>query len=147
MPAYAGLAALLVAAFVWVWWRSRRVVGAWRDDALWALACLVAVLVATHVYGHDLPVLLFPSWLVAARALSGAWGARRARGWLALLWAGYAWALNFAFVPSAGLTIVPTVLLLLAAIALLGRELAGGAAGPLGAARETAAGDSRALPV
>ncbi|HET8629343.1 MAG TPA: glycosyltransferase family 87 protein [Thermomicrobiales bacterium] len=146
-PAYAGLAALLVALFVWIWSRSRARLGQWRDDALWALACLVAVLVATHVYGHDLPVLLLPAWLVAARALSGAWGARRARGWLALLWAGYAWALNFAFVPSAGLTIVPTVLLLLAAIALLGRELAGGAGGLLGATRAATAGDADALPV
>lgn len=143
-PAYAGLAALLVALFVWVWWRSRAARGAGRDDALWALACLVAVLVATHVYMHDLPVLLLPAWIVAARALSGVWGARVARGWLALLWAGYGWALNFAFVPSPGLTIVPTVLLLLAAIALLGRELAGGGAR---LRREAAAGDSYALPV
>ena len=113
----------------WAWWRAR---GALRDgtwsisaDLLWALACLLAVLVAPHLYTHDLTTLALPAWIIVARLIVGARGRAAAFGWSALIWSVYLLGFLLPTVadrwPAA--PVVPTVILFALAAGLLIREI------------------------
>lgn len=120
-----------VLALLWAWWRARREVAGpiWgeKSDQLWALACLIAVLVAPHLYMHDLTSLALPAWIIVAGLVAGTWRGAHAYLWLAILWAVY--ALGF-LVPSIAdrwpaAPVVPTVLLIALAAALLTWQIGG----------------------
>ena len=84
-PLFAGLSAGSLALLGWAWWRSRgggpapARLGESREDLLWALAGLVAILTAVHLLAHDLTLLIFPASIAGARATAGNWSGRRAR--------------------------------------------------------------------
>jgi hypothetical protein len=123
----------LVAAVVLLgaWWRARSEVtgAAWgeQSDLLWALGCLLAVLVAPHLYMADLTSLALPVWIVVAGLASGAWRGPLARLWLGILWAIY--MVGFLLPTIAGewpaAPVVPAVLLFAIAAALLAWRIAG----------------------
>jgi len=114
---------LLVGA--WWWSRADGELWAGQQDVLWSLACLVAILIAPHLYIHDLVLLILPAWLIVAR--SGTLPARSvaARSWSAALWCGYALAFSSLFraedLPA--LPVVPGLLLLLAMMIALLRQV------------------------
>lgn len=118
-PLFALLSVLTIGAFLLVWWRSRHA-GPAASEAVWALALLVAVLIAPHLNPHDLSVLIVPSWIVTSRVVAGAWGVAAAPLWFGLLWAGF-WAAPLALsqerVPA--ISVVPSVLLLVVMAGLL----------------------------
>ena len=132
-PVFVGLSALSIGLVVWAWWRVRdrraqttpSSQAAERRDLLWSLAGIVAVLDATHLNPHDLTLLLFPAWLVAAHVLSGRWERATSRLWLWLLWTIFALA-PLTLIPRVGVIAVP--LLLAVAIGLLVRRIAAPAA-------------------
>jgi hypothetical protein len=82
------LALATVAALLAIGWRSLRRTPAQGDTATsartaplpWAAGCLVAVLVTPHLYVHDLALLIFPGWLVAAELSHRRWSWQP--GWL-----------------------------------------------------------------
>lgn len=83
------LSAATVGALVWAWWRLRVSNDDQANDILWALAVPVAILVAPHLYIHDLTILILPAWL-AVRLIAGrVWSGWPGHAWLALLWLGY----------------------------------------------------------
>jgi hypothetical protein len=97
-------------------------------DLVWALAGVVAVLTSLYLNPQDLTLLVFPAWILGAYATLGLWGTGLSRLWLVLLWAGYGlaplsqyWSANGA---APALAIVPTVVLLAVAIALLAWQAA-----------------------
>ncbi|MFN8514600.1 MAG: glycosyltransferase family 87 protein [Chloroflexia bacterium] len=75
-PAVTLLTALSVALLAWAWWRQRPnfhqpppSIGGPRialTDLLWALATIVTILIAHHLYIHDLTLLIFPAWLLSS---------------------------------------------------------------------------------
>ncbi|MFN8541978.1 MAG: glycosyltransferase family 87 protein, partial [Thermomicrobiales bacterium] len=91
-PAVTLLTALSVALLAWAWWRQRPnfhqpppSIGGPRialTDLLWALATIVTILIAHHLYIHDLTLLIFPAWLMVAGATATGWP--HPRLWLAL---------------------------------------------------------------
>lgn len=93
LPLEVGLGIITVGLLLLAWWRSRGLAPAHEEgaatDLLWALGCIVALLVSPHLGPHDHTVLLFPLWIVAAYLLSGRWTGWVARSWLILLWACY----------------------------------------------------------
>lgn len=97
-----------------------------RQDVLWSLTCLVAVLIAPHLYIHDLVILILPAWLIVARSLPVISRSIAARIWICALWGGYLLAFSSLFraevVPA--LPVVPGLLMLIAMmIALLWQAL------------------------
>ncbi|HEX8230355.1 MAG TPA: glycosyltransferase family 87 protein [Chloroflexia bacterium] len=84
-------------------------------DMLWAVTGIVAVLTSLHLNPHDLVLLIFPAWIVAAHALSGAFG-RASRAGLVALWLGYALMAVTSFLQAApairGIGVVLNVLLM-----------------------------------
>jgi hypothetical protein len=94
-PLFIALSALSVGLLVYAWWvnRSDRAqhldLAHERDDLLWSLVGIVAVLTSLHLNPHDLTLLIFPAWILAAYAVSGKWGQRTSRIWLSIIWAGY----------------------------------------------------------
>lgn len=92
-PAVTLLTALSVALLAWAWWRQRPAShqpssggpGGPRialTDPLWALATIVTILIAHHLYIHDLTLLIFPAWLLVSGATATGWP--HPRLWLAL---------------------------------------------------------------
>ncbi|HEY8599493.1 MAG TPA: glycosyltransferase family 87 protein [Thermomicrobiales bacterium] len=132
----------------WAWWRARGVLRAetWgvSADLLWALACLLAVLVAPHLYTHDLTTLALPAWIIVARLIVGARDRAAAVRWSALLWSVYLLGFLLPTVadrwPAA--PVVPTVILFAVAAVLLIRQI-DGVAGVLPRRDTPAADDSR----
>ena len=150
MPLEVVLGAATIGLFLLACWRSRHLVateeasgdrGTPATDLVWALACVVAVLVPPHLGPHDHTLLLFPLWIVSAHLLSGRWPEGQARLWLALLWGNYLLGpLNlFIGLPTSAAT-VANVLILVAAAAFLTWQL-GASAGhvnvPRGLVRES----------
>lgn len=139
-PFFLLMSLLSVALVAWAWWRSRgqsaQETGASgkpagyspRYDLLWALCGIVAVVTSLHLNPHDLTLLIFPAWVVAAYATSGRWNKRISQLWLSLLWVAYL-LIPVTFYGDAanvapGLAVVPDVLLLALAALLLARQLA-----------------------
>jgi len=131
-PLALGVTVLTVASLgllVGAWWGSRGGEGegrAMRQESLWSLTCLVAVLIAPHLYIHDLVILILPAWLIVARVLPVLAGSVTARIWLVALWCGYALAFSALFraEDTPALPVVPGLLLLIAMmIALLWQTL------------------------
>lgn len=79
--AVVALSALSLALLVGCWWRTRA--APTPRDPVWALAIVSSLLIAHHLYNHDLTLLIFPAWLIVAGATRGGWP--RARLWLALV--------------------------------------------------------------
>nr|MBF6613933.1 DUF2029 domain-containing protein [Chloroflexota bacterium] len=146
-PFFLIMSLLSVALVVWAWWRSRgqsvQETGApGRSacyspgyDLLWALCGIIAVVTSLHLNPHDLTLLIFPAWVMAAYATSGRWNKRVSQLWLSILWVAYL-LIPVTFYGDAanvapGLAVVPDVLLLALAALLLARQLAS----PLQAAR------------
>ncbi|MEA2573435.1 MAG: hypothetical protein QOH93_733, partial [Chloroflexia bacterium] len=97
-PVFLVLTLLSVGVLVWLWFKTRSTgtaaveIPADRSasfDMIWAVVGIMAVLTSVHLNPHDLVLLIFPAWIVASYALSGALGAD-SRRWLAVLWLGYA---------------------------------------------------------
>ena len=69
-PLVVGLSLATIGALVWVGWRARLVLRApsWdvRTDLYWAFGILLAILVAPHLYLHDLTALVIPVWIVVS---------------------------------------------------------------------------------
>ena len=109
-PSVTLLTLLAFGGLLWAWWRARGELrgAAWGEsaDLLWALACLLAVLVAPHLYTHDLTTLALPAWIIVARLIVGA----RERA-VALRWS--------------AAPVVPTVSLFALAAVLLIRQIGG----------------------
>ncbi len=87
-------------ALVWAWWRSRAATGDDADRAnelLWALAVPAAILIAPHLYIHDLTLLALSAWLVLHQIAAGVWRGRQRYAWYALLWVGYFLAFSSLF--------------------------------------------------
>jgi hypothetical protein len=147
-PSVTVLTLLAFGGLGWAWWRAR---GALRHDnwgvsadLLWALACLLAVLVAPHLYTHDLTTLALPAWIIVARLIVGAREQAVAFRWSALLWSVYLLGFLLPTVadrwPAA--PVVPTVILFAVAAVLLIRQI-GGVAWVLPYRDTPAADDSR----
>lgn len=142
VPFMALVSSILVGLLLWCCWRvsvvSRTPLSTARTrklqlDLLWALTSLVAVLVPLHLGPHDLTLLLFPAWILASYLASGIWAKPLSTTWLALLWSAYAVALLIPFdMETPGLVVVPSVLLLLAAVVTLFWQI-----GQVGAAPRT----------
>ena len=116
----AGLTAASLGALLWVWWRG----AAARSgvaDLLWALACVIAILAAPHLYIHDLTLLIFPAWIVVWWLQAHGWPRPLTQVWLAIIWGGFAFMQIFPFRSEAFLWLptVPDTLLIVAATALL----------------------------
>ena len=128
-PAFLLLSVASAALLVWAWWRSHAeyrvpdidhstlgtrysVLG---TDLLLALAGLLAVLTSLHLNPHDLTLLIFPAWIIAAYATSVVWDARRSALWLGILWTGY--VMTSLGDPTA--LVIPSVLLMTLAAAML----------------------------
>ncbi len=100
-PIFLLLTLLSLGLLVWLWLRTREASTSTVEahatsatsqpsfDMLWAVAGIVAVLTSLHLNPHDLVLLIFPAWIVAAYALSGAFGTASRAG-LAALWLAYA---------------------------------------------------------
>ena len=84
---------------------------------------MIAVLTSPHLNPHDLTLLIFPGWIIAAYAVRGNWNGRLSAIWLALLWLGYV-------LPSLGdpgALVIPSVVLMAVVTMMLavpGREQA-----------------------
>lgn len=134
-PALVALTVAALAVLFWAWrrLRPRSATDSWgrEHELLWALVVPIAVLVAPHLYIHDLALLILPAWIVVAR-LSAMGEQRRTRIWLTLLWLGYALTLASLFraedVPA--FPTVPGVLLIAAMAGLLIQEIGTQAARP-----------------
>lgn len=78
-----------LAALLWVGWRARLAfrAPAWdmRTDLYWACAIFLAILVAPHLYLHDLTALVLPAWIIVASLRADIWPDGCARVWPALL--------------------------------------------------------------
>ena len=125
-PIVAGLSYVTIAALIWVGWRACLLLHTpiWnvRTDLFWAFAVLLAILVAPHLYLHDLTALVIPAWIVVATLPTGLWPVALTRLWPVLFWAISAVSLPVHLTGNrwpAGL-IVFTALLCLCAAALLG---------------------------
>jgi hypothetical protein len=125
-PLYVLLVAATLGLLGLVWWRVRHVVLARPEpaagspdldgqgaqlrpafDMFWALVGLAAVLVSPHLNPHDLTLLIFPAWIIAAYVINGRTLAVPANRWLTLLGA-------YFLLLSVGLSVLgdlPTVLL------------------------------------
>ncbi|MDQ3705577.1 MAG: DUF2029 domain-containing protein [Chloroflexota bacterium] len=97
-PIFLLLTLLSLGLLVWLWLRARgaststaeaHATGQASFDMLWAVAGIVAVLTSLHLNPHDLVLLIFPAWIVATYALSGAFGVASRVG-LVALWLAYA---------------------------------------------------------
>lgn len=138
-PSFLLLTLLSSALLVWVWYRTRgngngnapatqsaqAIALVLSYDLLWAVAGVIAVLTSLHLNPHDLMLLLFPAWIVAAYAFSRLWAARASVLWMAILWAGY--LLYQATMPLAAnlgnwVVVVPSVLFMAFAAILLSRQ-------------------------
>lgn len=90
IPIVAGLSLATIVALAWVAWRARPLLRApvWdmRMDLFWAFAVLLAILVAPHLYLHDLTALVIPAWIVVATLHAGLWPIALARSWPVLFW-------------------------------------------------------------
>ncbi len=128
-PSVTVLTCLTFGGLGWAWWRARDELraGSWgvSADLLWALACLLAVLVSPHLYMHDLTTLALPAWIIVARLIVGARERAAARRWSVLLWSVY--LLGFLLPTIAdrwpAAPVVPTVTLFALAAGLLIREI------------------------
>ena len=122
-PGVAVLSLASLGLLLRAWWGARGgiEVRALRHDALWSLTCLVAILIAPHLYIHDLVLLILPAWLIVARALPALARSHAARLWLVALWCGYGLAFSALFraeeIPA--LPVVPLLFLLIAMLAAL----------------------------
>jgi hypothetical protein len=100
------------------------------DDLFWALTGILAVVTSIHLNPHDLALLIFPAWILAAYAVSGALGTGQSRLFLYIMWAAYVLIpLTLYLGLSAGypgLVVVPNVLLMSSAVLLLARQLHAG---------------------
>ena len=80
------LAGLTIALIVGGWWRGRGASAAPArgiGDPLWALTVVGTLLIAHHLYIHDLTLLVLPAWLIIAGATAGGWP--QPRLWIALV--------------------------------------------------------------
>lgn len=124
-PLIGALTLASLGLLLWVCWRHRAALGEQREgaasDLTWALACLIAILAAPHLYIHDLTLLIFPAWVIVHRLRAEGWPRPLATIWLALLWAGFVLPLGFMFRSEAYLFFptVPTTLLIVAGAGLL----------------------------
>ena len=96
-PLYLALSLASAGLVAWTWWRLRAAANpsATGDDSqrellLWALVGLLAVPTSLHLNPHDLTLLIFPAWLVAAYALRAGTEKPVSVLLLGLLWADYA---------------------------------------------------------
>jgi hypothetical protein len=100
------------------------------EDLFWALTGVLAVVTSLHLNPHDLTLLIFPAWILGVYAVSGSPGKGQSRLWLYIIWAAYALIpLTLYLGLSArypGVVVVPDVLLMSLAVALLARQLQGG---------------------
>jgi hypothetical protein len=124
-PVVASLTVISLIALLWVWWRARGDVGVGESGGMaghtWAAGCVAAVLIAPHLYIHDLLLLAFPAWIIVSRIASGVYGAPLSRLWLVLLWFIYLFTLLFQLIADLwpAVPVVPTILLIAAAAAVL----------------------------
>lgn len=56
-----------------------------------------AILIAPHLYIHDLTLLALSAWLVLHQIATGVWQGRQRYAWYALLWVGYLLAFSSLF--------------------------------------------------
>lgn len=100
------------------------------EDLFWALTGILAVVTSIHLNPHDLTLLIFPAWILAAYAVSGALGTGQSRLFLYIMWTAYALIpLTLYLGLSAdypGLAVMPNVLLMSSAALLLARQLYAG---------------------
>ena len=116
----AALTAASLGVLLWVWWH--RVAGQpGVPDLPWALASLIAILAAPHLYIHDLTLLIFPVWIVVWWLQAHGWPRPLTQVWLAIIWGGFAFTQIFPFRSEDFLWLptVPDTLLIVAAAALL----------------------------
>lgn len=122
-PAVALLSLLSVGLLVWIWWCSRGEFpgrGQQIGDLHWALTTVVALLIAQHLYTHDLLLLIFPAWLIVACATSGNLSRLESRAWLALVVAGFVLPLViFIAAQRASQGVVPSVAFMATALGAL----------------------------
>ena len=119
-PIVAGLTIGALLGLVWAWWHSSN--GEGTDcDLLWAAGCVVAILIAPHLYLHDLTLLIFPAWIVVAQRATRVWRASLAHLWLGLLWSVHLLAILFLLIADSrpALPVVPTIVLIAVAGGLL----------------------------
>jgi hypothetical protein len=88
-------------------------------DLLWALAGIVAVLTSLHLNPHDLALLIFPAWIIGAYAMSGEWRRPLTTAWLIILWTGYLLPPLTLYQSNNALAVLPSVLVMVAAVGLL----------------------------
>ena len=120
-------------ALVWAWWRTRAATESNADranDLLWALALPAAILIAPHLYIHDLTLLALSAWLVLRQIATGVWLGRQRRAWYAFLWLGYllAFASLFRSENHPLWPIVPGIICIAALVGLLAWRAGGSAA-------------------
>ncbi|MFN8516546.1 MAG: glycosyltransferase family 87 protein [Chloroflexia bacterium] len=110
-----------VGALVWAWWRLRGIERDRADDILWMLAVPVAILVAPHLYIHDLTILILPAWIAVRLIGERVWAGWSSHAWLALLWLGYLLAFSslFRVENHPEWPTVPGILVMLAFVGLL----------------------------
>jgi hypothetical protein len=126
---------------VWAWWRSSTNSRAETDDEkdengssryepngdlLWALAGIVAVLIAVYSTPLDLTLLAFPAWIIGAYSAHAGWVPGTANLWTAFLWVGYALAPLTLYSANATVAVLPMVGLLAVVAVLVARMLAYG---------------------
>jgi hypothetical protein len=107
-PLYGLLAVATLGLLGMVWWRTRSATRTMPEtaatspdwdgqsaqlrpafDMRWALVGLAVVLISPHLNPHDLTLLIFPAWIIAAYAMNGRTLAIPAGRWLVLLGAYY----------------------------------------------------------
>jgi len=109
------------------WWWSRgagvEARAGWQD-VLWSLACLIAVLIAPHLYIHDLVILILPAWLIVSKSVPILSRHIAARVWIFTLWCSYALAFSslFRVEDAPAFPVVPSLLLLIAMMIALLRQ-------------------------
>lgn len=130
-PVAAALSLATLTALGWGWWRTGRVPAAaggaagraaagWglRDDLRWAFTIAATLLLAQHLYHHDLVLLIIPAWLIVSRVATGELAG--GRGWLIGLAVGGAVPLVTFFIATAPAVIVPSALTLIALAGAIG---------------------------
>ena len=133
-PLFALLSLASVGLLVYVWFRVPRhrasAIDSTADqetfDLMWALAAIIALLTSLHLNPHDLTLLIFPGWIIAAYVVSGRWDPSLSRLWLWILWLEYALVpLTFFLVPlsNPALQTIPDILLMAFAAIQLARQL------------------------
>lgn len=103
------LASVTFCVLLYAWWRVRD--GAQKisvtqrkslrkEDFLWGLGCIAAVLTSIHLLPHDLSLLLLPAWIVGVHLGGGALSKLAANTWVMLIGGNYLLTLLLYFLPS-----------------------------------------------